>query len=633
MGYTQQSSSSSTIPITLGYPIRLAVNQTAVNEDADYQYRFVGVTEDSRCPSDVQCVWQGQITVVLETTRSSGISLGNFSLTLGSDNALSATNIEGYFVKLASVDPYTISTKPILPSEHVTTLIILEAGTSTSGPFIVSSPVALDSSDQRQQVITVGERIRVSAAVYSKLDAYEPFVSITEVRNAGEGITQLIAVSNGATVAIRWVTADTRWTPERAGQYEFRVFLLDRLEDPQVLSAVMKSSITVVHAEQDMNGNGSETANIVQGNNQFALGFYSRTSRDVEDGDNIFYSPWSMSTAFALVHEGARGDTAKEIRSVFGFPANNDIRRSSFEAIQDDLNANQGNYTLSTANALWVKEGYRLSDEYIRIASESYGSEVSNVDFPTEESRIQINDWVETKTNDKIKNLIPEGVLDDLTRLIITNAIYFKGTWVTQFDEENTSEEEFRVSKDKTVIVPMMNIQESFFKYAENDDLQIIELPYQGNKVSMLILLPKNQEESLQPLEDSLSTENLNSWRNSLRNQTVTVSIPKFKVETNYMLKAILAEMGMPSAFNPDLADLSGITEEERLYIQAALHKAFVEVNEEGTEAAAATAVVIGIESVQEYPIFRADHPFIFIIQDYETGNILFMGRVANPAQ
>jgi serpin B len=237
---------------------------------------------------------------------------------------------------------------------------------------------------------------------------------------------------------------------------------------------------------------------------------------------------------------------------------------------------------------------------------------------------------VESKTNEKIKDLIPEGVLDDLTRLVITNAIYFKGTWVTQFDEKNTVEEDFVTDTGNTVQVPMMKLEEAYFKYAETDLLQVVELPYQGDKVSMLILLPRDSTD-LSPVEESLTLDNLSLWKNSLRNQTVTVEIPKFNVETEYTLNELLIDLGMPSAFDPSSADLSGITEQEELYIAAALHKAFVEVNEEGTEAAAATGVVIGTTSAPIIPLFRADHPFIFIIQDSDTGNILFMGRVSNP--
>ncbi|MCI0559337.1 MAG: DM13 domain-containing protein, partial [Nitrososphaera sp.] len=396
-------------------------------------------------------------------------------------------------------------------------------------------------------------------------------------------------------------------------------------------SAELSSDSQDPNQNTDTNGVAGDPISLAEANRKFALDFYKQITLSPENKDsNIFFSPWSISTAFALAYEGARQQTAEEIQSVFGFPEDNGIRRASFSAVQQDLNDNKGNYTLSTANAFWVKRGYQLSEDYVDAARNYYGSEVNNVDFPTEESRNQINKWVESMTNEKIKDLIPPGVLNDLTRLVITNAIYFKGTWVTQFDETDTTEEDFKVSDDRTVIVPMMKLDEAYFKYADTGELQALELPYHGDKFSMLILLPKNGID-LGLVEESLSPEMLSVLKDALLNQSVTVNIPKFKLETEYTLNGVLAGMGMPSAFDGTVADFSGITDAERLYIQAALHKAFVDVNEEGTEAAAATGIVIGTTSVRETPLFRADHPFIFVIQDSETDNILFMGRVIDP--
>ncbi len=373
---------------------------------------------------------------------------------------------------------------------------------------------------------------------------------------------------------------------------------------------------------------------VVDRNNRFALDFYSKIKEiDGNQEANIFCSPWSISTAFALLREGARGETADELESVFGLPKDDVTRRKLFATIQDDLNDNQGNYNLSTANGIWIKDGYKLSDDYVRIARESYGSEVSNTAIPSEESRTQINEWVASKTNEKIRELIPEGVLSDLTRLVITNAIYFKGNWSIQFDERATKEADFYVTPKMIARVPMMMLRKARFPYTENDDLQMLELPYRGNKVSMLILLPKDQRGGMRELEASLTLENLSTWKRALRNNTLTLIVPKFKLETDYSLAKILSEMGLPSAFTKDSADLTGITDQERLYVQAVLHKAFVEVNEEGTEAAGATAVIVELTGPWVNPTFRADHPFIFIIQDSETGNILFIGRVVNPLE
>lgn len=367
---------------------------------------------------------------------------------------------------------------------------------------------------------------------------------------------------------------------------------------------------------------------VVDANNLFALNLYSNL-KDNEQG-NIFFSPYSVSTAMVMVYEGAEGQTADEIQSVFHFPEDDNVRRSSFAAIYNQLNRENTKYELNTANALWVQKDYQLLDEYTDTIKRYYGGNATNVDFvgEPEKSRQTINVWIEDQTNNKIKDLIPRGGLDAYTRLVLTNAIYFKGTWVKQFDPENTKEEDFRVSPENTVKVQMMSIgEEAIFNYTETDELQILELPYSGEKLSMLILLPK--EDDLSSIEESLTTDKLAEWRNNLKEEDVNVYIPKFKFNTKYFMVQTLSNMGMPHAFTGE-ADLSGIDGTTNLFIQNVIHQAFVEVNEEGTEAAAATAISVGMSAVPQQQ-FRADHPFIFIIQDKETGNILFMGRVNDP--
>jgi serpin B len=370
----------------------------------------------------------------------------------------------------------------------------------------------------------------------------------------------------------------------------------------------------------------------VNANNQFALDFYSNI-RNKEDG-NIFYSPYSISTALSMTYEGARGQTADEIQSVFHFSSIDSERRSSTAAIYNSLNKWNARYKLHTANALWVQEDYPISDEYTDTIERYYVGKASNVDFAgaTEQARQTINSWVEQKTNYKIKDLFPQGSLGSLTRLVLTNAIYFKGTWVKQFDEAKTMDEDFRVSSGQTVRVPMMRLtgNEAVFNYSETGELQVLEMPYEGGDLSMIILLPK--DDNIESLEESLTLENLNQWKASLREQRVDVYIPKFTFESKYFLNENLKEMGMPLAFT-EAADFSGISGERDLYIAIVVHQAFVDVNEEGTEAAAATGVGIATTSMPPpAPVFRADHPFIFMIQERGTGNILFMGRVVNPS-
>lgn len=368
----------------------------------------------------------------------------------------------------------------------------------------------------------------------------------------------------------------------------------------------------------------------VQGNNQFALDVYNKFT---EEEGNVFFSPWSISTALAMTYEGARGKTAEEMQSVLQFPADGEVRMPSFARLYNILNTGEKPYKLHTANALWAQKDYKFLPEYTDAVEKYYVGKVTNLDFKenTENSRLTINNWVEEQTNDKIKDLIPQGVINQLTRLVLTNAIYFKGSWALQFDEEDTKEEDFKLDNGGTVKAKMMRQFGEEFNYAETDELQILEMPYKGDELSMIVLLPK---EGFQENLERLDAEKLQELRESLVNKEVEVYIPKFKFETKYFMVETLKEMGMPTAFT-EAADFSGIDGTGDLAISNVIHQAFVEVNEEGTEAAAATAVVVGITSIdpKEIPEFRADHPFTFVIQERKTGSILFLGKVANPSE
>jgi serpin B len=367
-------------------------------------------------------------------------------------------------------------------------------------------------------------------------------------------------------------------------------------------------------------------ASVVYANNQFAFELYLQYN---EEEDNIFFSPYSISVALAMTYEGALGQTASEMQSVLHFPEEDITRRAAYAKLYNDYNKEGTEYMLSTANALWTQEDYKFLTEYLDIIEQYYMGEATDLDFAgePEESRETINNWVEERTNDKIQDLIPPGVIDEYTRLVLTNAIYFKGDWAVQFEKKNTQEADFIVSSEKTVKAQMMGLSGESFNYTVTDTAQIIELPYKGEDLSMLILLPK--ENSLDSLEASISAENLNQWRSDLRETEIDVHMPKFKLETKYILSDTLKEMGMPIAFSETEADFSGMNGKEDLFITSVIHQGFIKVNEEGTEAAAATGVVVGTSSIS--PIFYADHPFIFLIQDKETGNILFLGRVVDP--
>ncbi len=382
--------------------------------------------------------------------------------------------------------------------------------------------------------------------------------------------------------------------------------------------------------------NPSESADadmktVINGNNQFCLNLYRNLAQ--KDSGNIFYSPFSITSAMAMVYEGARGWVANEIQQVFQFPKDTKACQDAFYGLYQRLNKKTAKYKLNIANALWVQKDYKLLSAYLSTIDKYYGGKATNLDFvgATEQSRQTINKWVEQKTNNKIKDLLPPGSVNTMTRLIITNAIYFKGIWVKQFDKKLTMEEDFWVNETKSIKVPMMRRTdpEAMFNYAETEDLQILEMNYEGDELSMLILLPR--ERTLQNLENNLTMAKLDEWKKLLTARRVEVYIPRFTFTTRYDLTISLSELGMPNAFAPH-CDLSGIDGTKNLYIQAVVHKAFVEVNEEGTEAAAATGVVVGITSVgPQIPVFRADHPFIFIIQEKSTGNILFIGRVVEP--
>ena len=361
---------------------------------------------------------------------------------------------------------------------------------------------------------------------------------------------------------------------------------------------------------------------LVDANNAFAFKLYSELK--VAEG-NTFFSPFSVSSALSLLYEGARGETAKEMRSALGLPGDNEVRRNAFLELYQLLGKVKG---LRIANALWVQKGYPLLKSYLELAEKYYQSEVANVDFKgdPEGSRLIINGWVEKRTEGKVKDLIPPSGVSELTKLVVTNAIYFKGRWLYEFNRSETSEGDFWISPGKSVKVPFMHLKASL-PYAEVEEAKILELPYEGKELSMVFILPKGD---LRGLEGELGADKLKGWLSSLRKAEVEVYLPKFKVSAGYALRKPLAEIGMPRAFGPK-ADFSGITGRRDIFVDQVYHKAYVEVDEEGTEAAAATAAVVVAVSLPL--VFRADHPFLFLIIHKPTGLILFMGRLVNPAK
>jgi serpin B len=385
----------------------------------------------------------------------------------------------------------------------------------------------------------------------------------------------------------------------------------------------------------------SSKASVTAANNRFDRDLYMKLANDPQyAGNNIFFSPFSISSALAITYEGARGTTADEIRSVFHFPAERATLREGFSRINAGINTGDANYALNTANALWAENTYAFLPDYISTAWRWYSANVTNLDFigHLEASRRTINSWVAGKTAGKIQELLPAGSINSETRLVITNAVYFKGNWRTQFDANETQDADFRVSPQKTVKVKMMQRTggDAVYGYTETADLQVLSMPYahgSGSGLSMIVLLPGN--DSLAAAEAALDPQNLSALEQRAYSQRVMVYFPKFRVETEYSLRGTLASMGMPTAFT-NAADFSGMDGARDLYVSSVIHKAFVNVDEKGTVAAAATAVGMSritslIKKPVPVPVFRADHPFLFLIQDNNTGAILFAGRVTNP--
>lgn len=386
---------------------------------------------------------------------------------------------------------------------------------------------------------------------------------------------------------------------------------------------------TQVPLADDTNATASSVISLVEALNDFSVDFY-QTIAESEDG-NIFFSPYSIFTALSMVYEGANGTTAEEMHDVLSIAQHDDATLGSFGRLYNLLNQNQEGYTISTANAFWTHEDYEFLQSYLDLLHDFYLAEGHELDFAQNvEAAEIINTWIENHTNDKIKNMIQPEVLSDMTKLVLTNAIYFKGLWDQQFDPDNTYDADFTLATNETVTVDMMvsDSDNNRFNYTETDTLQLLKLYYQERNLSMIIVLPK--ENNISWAESAMTAENLSTWNEQFYEREIPVYLPKFKFETKYTLNDLLIEMGMVDAFAPGIADFSGMDGTMNLFISKVLHQAYIEINEEGTEAAAATAVIMDLTAIPDY--FMADHPFMFLIQHEETGAVLFMGTVMDPS-
>lgn len=379
-------------------------------------------------------------------------------------------------------------------------------------------------------------------------------------------------------------------------------------------------------------------ADLKTATNKFTLHLHQVLRGQSSSTQNLFYSPSSILVALAMTHLGARANTAKQMSSSFHLEEIQEKHlKEGFQKFLESLNqSNAKGNEIAMANRLFVQMGFEISKQFQEESKKYFNAEAALVDYQknSEGAREEVNKWVEEKTKNKIKDLIPEEMFGADTRLTLVNAIYFKGSWMSQFHPSSTQTGPFQLTSSKTIQVPMM-YQSKNLRYFENTNLgcKMLEMPYAGGKMSMIILLP-DEVEGLSKLEESLNYSKLEdavSKLMSARIEEVEVTLPKFKLTEKFSLKDVLAKMGASDLFNPTKADLTGINKDGQLYVSEVVHKAFVDVNEEGTEAAAATAVGVALMCMPMNPIFFANHPFLFLIRHNESGVILFLGRLANP--
>ncbi|OQA09746.1 MAG: Serpin (serine protease inhibitor) [bacterium ADurb.Bin374] len=377
-----------------------------------------------------------------------------------------------------------------------------------------------------------------------------------------------------------------------------------------------------------------------------ALGLKLLSGLSAGASGNLFFSPFSIHIAFAMPFAGAAGETRDEMAKAFAYPVDG---QGVLAGLYGDFmksfpgfggTSAPADYKLSVANAIWAHKPYPFATSYLDLIKTTFASEIQSVDFAVDyqKIRLEINAWVEAQTQNLIKDLIPEGILNELTRMVLVNAVYFKGTWVAEFPKDATTDAPFFVDGKTETKVPMMR-QTGDFRFADSDVFQMIRLPYKGDTLAMYVFLPRERD-GIAKLETTLAEKPFAEWLSGLDETKVNVSLPKFKMESGCSLAEALRGLGVNLAFDEKNADFYGMLDpakaknEPGLFISAALHKAFVKVDEEGTEAAAATAVVMQTKSVARMPVeFKADHPFLFFIVHEPTTTVLFLGRVSSPEQ
>lgn len=409
----------------------------------------------------------------------------------------------------------------------------------------------------------------------------------------------------------------------------------DKTPDINTPGEVAKSSLA---RELAPAVSASDAKELAEDNRDFAFDLYQEVSKT--QSGNLFFSPHSISIALAMTYGGAKGDTASEMADALEFGLGQDKLHPAFNQLDLELakrkdakiGENGGHpFELSVVNATWGQKDYSFKDSYLDLLAVHYGAAMHLLDFQTqaEPSRKKINQWVEDSTNNRIKELLPQGIIQPTTRLVLTNAIFFKAGWLHKFEKELTTKAAFTLLDGTTVQADMMAI-DAELSYAKVDNHQIIELPYVGNQVSMIVILP--EEDGFESFDDELDGDKVGEYIAALKSGSGKLKLPKFSFESDLSLNEPLKELGMKKAFTGD-ADFSGMDGTQNLSISAVLHKSFVAVDEEGTEAAAATAVIMGetASPVDEVFEMHVDRPFVFVILDKPTGAILFVGRVVNP--
>lgn len=381
-----------------------------------------------------------------------------------------------------------------------------------------------------------------------------------------------------------------------------------------------------------------DVAELVGGNSRFAFDLYG-TLRE-EEG-NLFFAPHSLSVALAMAYAGAAGETERQMARALRFDLAQDRLHPAFAALDTALAArgegargqDGAGFRLRVANALWGQRGYDLLPAFLDTLSEHYGSSLHEVDFvgAPEEARLEINSWTSERTEGRIEDLLPEGAVNPLTRLVLTNAVYFNAAWQHPFDEASTEDAPFTLLDGSEVMAPTMRGTEHY-PYAEGDGFQVLELPYDGGELSMVVFLP--EAGTFEAFEAALEVGTVEEALGNLTLRELRLFMPRFSYRSSFSLAGTLHELGMRDAFTPGAADFSGMTGTRELFIDEVVHEAFVLVDEEGTEAAAATGLVMRVTAVAPEPLeVRLDRPFVYLIRDVETGALLFMGRLLNPLE